>query len=417
MNLKTKQDNNDDYDFKTKVDLFFKQIAGYVRAALIDFKRSPMNLFFSIAYPVILILLFGAIFSEESGTFNGYDLYVQSGGDTGVEVAPGVNLNYTNIVLEVFEELETNESEPIFHLHYIPLENEQNEIIDPGAYLEKVEGYICLVLPQDFTQLAINYPPPTNVTVIMDKNSQSAQAAYNIVSNVINNLNLGMAGYNDTSIGINPQDIYLEEEIEYLDFLIPGIIGVTIMNNAVIGTINRHTFFKNQGIFRKLATTPIKKGQVVLGETIWQFVQGVLSIVAVLLFGWLVFKLPFGNALWIIQILDWKMIIISISAVISFTGLGMIGASLVKNTDAATAAGNFLTFPMMFLSGAFFDVSNIAGLNIVSKFLPLTYMIDAYRAAMVTNNTLVAWTNTGYSFAFGLVLLTIGILLIKMKEE
>ena len=400
-----------------KTQLFFRRIGGYISAALVDFKRSPMTIFFSIAYPVILVLLFGAIFSGSNVSFDSYTLFVQSGGDAGMEVAPGVVLNYTDITLSILEEMETNESEPIFLINYIPLHDSENNPIIAGEYMDEVGGDICLVFPENFTQKVLLGPLPVNVTIIRDMNSLSADISHSIIANVIQNLNLGIAGENDTRIGMVSHDIYLEEEIPYLDFLIPGIVGVTIMNNAVIGTINRYTFFRNRGLFRKLAVTPMKRGDLVLGESIWQSIQGLVSVLSVIIFGWLVFKLPNGDFGWIIEILDWKMIPILIAGVCSFTGLGMIASRLVKNTDAATAAGNFLTFPMMFLSGAFFDVSAVAGVNIVSKCIPLTYMIDALRASMVTNNSAIAWTNIGISFAFGIALLVIGILVTRISDE
>ncbi|MHA1186923.1 MAG: ABC transporter permease, partial [Candidatus Heimdallarchaeota archaeon] len=114
---------------------------------------------------------------------------------------------------------------------------------------------------------------------------------------------------------------------------------------------------------------------------------------------------------------DWKMLPITIASVLSFTGMGMIGARVVKNPGAATAVGNFLVFPMMFLSGAFFEISHIPVINVVSKFLPLTYVIDALRASMLTSNPIVAWTNIGISMAFGVVLFTIGVLITKITER
>ena len=107
----------------------------------------------------------------------------------------------------------------------------------------------------------------------------------------------------------------------------------------------------------------------------------------------------------------------AIASVLSFTGLGMIGARIVKNPGAATALGNFLVFPMMFLSGAFFEVAHIPVVNIISKMLPLTYVVDGLRAAMITNNPPIAWFNFGISMAFGVVLFVIGVFITRFDER
>lgn len=403
--------------FLTKINLFVKRVGAYITASFIDYKRSPLMMFFSVAYPIILILLFGAIFSDSNNSFSAFTVYVQSEGDEGYAFSPVQPLNFTDDFINTLQTMKTNDSESLFDVHFIPLKNAQNESINPGEYLEEVQGYISLVIPFNFTQEVLFNSEVTTLQIILDENSQSASIAYSIINNVIYQLNLGISGYNETNIGLETFNIYLEEEISYFEFLIPGMICVALMNNGVMGTISRYSFFRKQGFFRKLSTSPMKKAEVVVGEASWQFVQGAISIIAILLVGWLVFKVPSGDFSWIIGILDWKIILVTISAVMSFVGLGMIGARLSKNPDAATALGNFLTFPMMFLSGAFFDVSGVPGLNVISKMLPLTYLIDALRATMITENVSIAWSNIGISFAFGIVFMIIGILITKLTEE
>ena len=395
----------------------FKRIGAYISAALIDFKRSPLTMFFTVAYPIILILLFGAIFSDSNTAFTSYNLYIQSEGDDGflIQPSPPILLNLTDSLISTLTDIETNDSQPFFNINFIPFRDEQNNIIDPGTYLEEVEGYICLVIPKNFTQEVL-FDYPTNLTIILDKNSQSASISLSIINNVVYNFNLAVNG-SQTNLGMETIDIYLGQQIEYFEYLIPGIIAIAIMNNAVLGTINRYSYFKKQGFFRKLITTPMRKRDVVLGETFWQLIQAIISIIAILLIAWMVFKLPQGDFTWILRVLDWKIIPVAIAGVMCFTGLGMIGARIVKNPESGTAVGNFIAFPMMFLSGAFFDVSGVPVISVISKMIPLTYMIDSLRASMITNNPPIAWINMGISLAFSVAILIIGILLTKLSED
>jgi ABC-2 type transport system permease protein len=401
----------------SKFLIAIRRIGAYVSAAFIDFRRSPLTMFFTVAYPIILILLFGAIFSDNNVTFSSYELYIQSEGDQGflVQPTPPVFLNFTDTLITTLTEIQTNESQPLFNITHIPLVDEQGISVNPGSYLEEVEGYICLVIPENFTQKVL-FDYPIDLTVILDRNSQSASISLSIISNIVYNFNL-IVDNSTNNLGMETFDIYLEEEIEYFEFLIPGIIGIAIMNNAVLGTINRYSYFKKLGFFRKLSSSPMKKRDVVLGETTWQFIQGIISIIAIIIIAWIAFKLPQGNFGWVVEVLDWAIIPVAISGVMCFTGLGMIGARIVNNPEAGTAVGNFIAFPMMFLSGAFFDVSGVPVINIISKMLPLTYMVDSLRASMITNNVTIAWINIGISLAFGVGLLILGILLTKLSER
>ena len=83
----------------------------------------------------------------------------------------------------------------------------------------------------------------------------------------------------------------------------------------------------------------MRKRDVVLGETFWQLIQAIISIIAILLIAWMVFKLPQGDFTWILRVLDWKIIPVAIAGVMCFTGLGMIGARIVKNPESGTAVG------------------------------------------------------------------------------
>ncbi|NHJ33649.1 MAG: ABC transporter permease [Asgard group archaeon] len=398
-----------------EIRMSFRRIGAYISAALRDFSRSPLTIFFTIAYPLILILLFGAIFGDEGVVGVSYNLYIQSGTDEGFQISPTEHLNFTDDFVNIIKEIKRNDSKLLFEVHNIPLVDENSDPINAGTYLEEVEGYLALVIPSNFTQELL-FNPPINLTIIVDENSQSAGIAYEILSSVVYSFNLGIAGYNETKIGMETTDIYLEEQIEYFEFLIPGVIGIAIMNNGIIGTINRYSYFDRKGFFRKLSTSPMKKRDVVTGEASWIFIQGLISIIVILLVGWLAFKIGDRDFRWIIDILDWKILPISIAAVLNFTGLGMIGARLTKTAGAATAAGNFLSIPMMFLSGAFFEVAHIPVINVISKMLPLTYIIDALRASLITNNVNLAWINIGISFAFGVVIFIIGIFVTKLKE-
>ncbi|MFW9925060.1 MAG: hypothetical protein ACFFDW_17430, partial [Candidatus Thorarchaeota archaeon] len=152
------------------IRLFFQRQGAYISSALIDFKRSPMTIFFTVAYPIILILLFGAIFSGNGAANATYTLYYQSGIDNGYEIAPSVTLNFTQDIITIFQEMKRNDSSLLFDMKAIPELDEENNPIDPGIYLEEQSGYIALLIPDNFTQEVL-FNSPVNITLIVDPNS------------------------------------------------------------------------------------------------------------------------------------------------------------------------------------------------------------------------------------------------------
>jgi ABC-2 type transport system permease protein len=406
---------------KDKIKLFFQKIGGYTIAAFIDFKRSPMTIFFALAYPIIITLLFGAIFSGDDITMS-YTLYLQSEGDLGYTMGP-MTFNFTNDFITIMESIPNSENDSLVNVNCVSMNTTAGTTIDLGTHLEQVDGYIGIILPFNFTAETLTSPEQVILTIVRDENSASAKTVTQIIQEVMHSINLQantILNPGDPAIdhfGIDTVNIFLEEEIPYFAFILPGVIAVTIMNSASIGTVQRYAYYRQQGFFRKLATTPMTKGEYLISETLWQFILGVFTFVAAVLVSWLVFRVPLGDFGWILTILDWKILLILPISAISFVGLALVISRFVKNPDSAAGASNLLTFPMMFLSSAFFDVSTIPGLNVISKMIPLTYIVDALRSSMVTNQANIAWINIGISAAVAAVIMTIGILLTKIRHE
>jgi len=101
-----------------------------------------------------------------------------------------------------------------------------------------------------------------------------------------------------------------------------------------------------------------------------------------------------------------------------FTGLGMIIARFVKDPEGADAAANVITFPMMFLSGTFFQLSQMPQfLQTIAQVLPLTYVSEGLRAAMIFGQTEQAIVNTALVTILGIGFIVVGSLITKWEED
>lgn len=348
-----------------------------------SFFRVKSNLFWVFAFPLLLIIIFGAIFSNlgsEAVTLNVQDLD-QGPGSQQLLAA----LNETGMVKIKF--------------------------ISPSADLDQ---YIkdnslahVMVIPANYSSnLASNLTAP--VELRLDETVSTSQWAFNSVNGVIDAFNLQMAG-GEQKISLEVGSI-VQKRFTFLDFFVPGIIGLTIMTTCVFnvqGTISR---FRTNGIFRKLATTPMTPFEWLLSRILWHLFISFLTLAVIMGFGVLIFGMNMSVNLPVV------LMIVAGSAM--FSALGMIVARFVKNEETASMAANAITFPMMFLSGTFFQLEMMpAYLQQVAAVLPLTYMSQGLRDAMVYDNQAGAYFNLAVVAVIGVIFVIVAVLITRWEED
>jgi ABC-2 type transport system permease protein len=104
--------------------------------------------------------------------------------------------------------------------------------------------------------------------------------------------------------------------------------------------------------------------------------------------------------------------------VFAFTGLAMLVTRFVNEASSASVAGNLITFPMMFLSGSFFQVEAMPDfLQIVAKILPLYYVNEGLREAMIFNDTAAAIPHAIVISVFAIIVFVAGVFLTTWKQD
>ena len=365
-----------------------KIIMNDLGASMKTYIRSPGTLFWSFAFPVMLILIFGAIFS---GMGESYSLYVQDLDNSMGSREFLENINYTGVI----------------DIKMIPLQE------DLDAYIKDNRLKAVLIIPEGFGKTVWEAKQGDNVsmnlTLKLDPSQQTTNSIIEtVMSNSIQGLNLWIAD--------GKQIIELEREsvitkrYEFIDFFIPGIIGMSIMTSGIYGSIERNTKFKKDGILRKLSTTPITRAEWVLSKMLFMVFLAFISTAMIILVGVLVFGVS-------IQINLWALIII-ISGSLAFSGLGMIVTRFVTEEETADSAAGAITFPMMFLAGTFFPLEMMPPfLQAIAKILPLYYVNEGLRDAMILGDASGALWNSIIVLIFTAVVFTLGVLLTSWKEE
>jgi ABC-2 type transport system permease protein len=158
----------------------------------------------------------------------------------------------------------------------------------------------------------------------------------------------------------------------YIQFIFPGIIGMTILFSSIFSSISI-IWDKEFGFMKEMLVAPVSRVSIVIGKALsGTVVSTIQAIIILLLF-------PFiGLKLGILQILS----VVSISVILSFciASLGILIATFYENIESFSVIMNFIVMPMFFLSGAMYPVKLLPSLlSYFTMINPLTYGIDALK--------------------------------------
>lgn len=176
--------------------------------------------------------------------------------------------------------------------------------------------------------------------------------------------------------------IMREPGSRYIDFLIPGLLGMNLMGSGIWGLGFAIVDARRKKLMKRLIATPMPKHYYLLSFLLSRLVMLVVEVVAILGFGLLAFRVPLrGSPL--------DLAALCVLGSLSFSALGLLIASRVKTIEAASGLMNVVMMPMWIVSGVFFSSERFPDiLQPVIRALPLTAMIDALRANMLQGASL-----------------------------
>ena len=352
--------------------------------------RNPAALFFSLIFPLILVGLFGLIFSSTGGS---------------------------TTTLEVLDE---NPHSPLVGQFLSALNNTSivkvqlvtDPTVSPGsfsAWLGKNNDPVGLVIPADFTT---NFSAGRPVALTVFANPQDAAAggtALFAVSGVANAFNLAAA--NGTAlIQVPPAQGVGSAIYSYIDYLIPGLIGFSILTSPMFSMVDVTSSYRKEGLFRQLSLTPLSRGEWLTSRILWYIILTFAAGAIMLLVGIDGFGAHVRVTAGILPFL--------LLGPFFFVSLGMLAGAAAPTPETAAVIGNIITFPMMFLSGTFFPVSSFPPfLQAFARILPLYYVIDGMNQVMLFQNSSRALTDLAVIAVSGAVVFLLAIRLFRWRDE
>ena len=170
----------------------------------------------------------------------------------------------------------------------------------------------------------------------------------------------------------------------YIDWLIPGIVGMGIMSNGMWGIGFSIVQARMRKLLKRMVASPMRKSDYLLAQLLARLVFLAPEVAVPLGFGVLAFGMPVNGSLGAITV-------VTLIGALAFGALGLLLGSRARTFEAVSGLMNLAMLPMWLLSGVFFSASNFPRrVQPVIQALPLTALVDALRAVVLEGATLRA---------------------------
>ena len=178
--------------------------------------------------------------------------------------------------------------------------------------------------------------------------------------------------------------IIVEPGARYIDFLIPGLLGMNLMGGGMWGVGYVIVDMRIKKLLKRMIATPMRRSDFMLAMILSRLVFMIAEVFLLLVFGWLVFgmivKGPIGS-----------IVVVGLLGSMCFAGMGLLVASRAQKIETVTGLMNLVMLPMYVLSGIFFSAERFPKIFLpLIHALPLTALNDALRSVVLEGSSLAS---------------------------
>ena len=166
-------------------------------------------------------------------------------------------------------------------------------------------------------------------------------------------------------------------ELRTIDYLLPGILALSIMQLGLLATAQPLVALRVQGVLKRLSATPLPRTTLLTAYIAFRLTIAMFQTMLTVIIGRYAFKVVMVGSWW--QFSGWVLL-----GTLVFLSIGFFMAAVSKNEESCTAVGTVLNLPMILLSGVFFPVNHLSRVwEYIIMLVPLNYLADALRTTMV----------------------------------
>jgi ABC-2 type transport system permease protein len=313
--------------------------------------RDKTAIFFTVAFPLIFLFVFGGLFGNSS---NGVSFKVALLNESSTQASKDIAKNMNDGKI-------------------LKVNSEVTNLDEAKQRMNRGEIDATIVLPKDFGEVkqGTDYPSGQAQILYSQNNTQAGQTLQSVLQGEFKAVNAKLVD-NKEPFTVTSQQTN-DQSLSSFDYTFTGLLGFSIMGMGIFGPINIFPELKKQGILRRFHTTPIRVWQYFMSTMITQAATGLFAIAILFAVAIGVFHLKVvGNI--------FELGIYIVLGIMMILGIGLALGGWAKNERQAAPLSNIVVFPMMFLSGTFFPRFLMPEwLQTASSFLPLTPVIDGLR--------------------------------------
>ena len=321
-----------------------KATLAITKASLRSMLRSPSAIVFSLAFPIIFILVFGFIGGRSNYHF---------------DVALSQNCDTVNPIYSWMNA----DSNTIIHSGTI---EEKNAALLKG----KLDAIVDIKKSNDSNSVYQLTIQTSTVSI------QNGQLFRSVVKEVVSKISeTALPNFQKFAIIQTPPPVQARV-YQTIDFILPGQIGFSMLSAGVFGAAFVFFSLRQTLVIKRFFATPVSKTSIIIGEMLSRLIFQLTAALIIILIGKFFFHFTLVHGF--VTVLE--MLFLCGFGLIIFMGFGFIVSGLAKNEASIPPLANIITLPQFLLAGTFFSTNVFPKwLQPISKALPLTYMNDAMR--------------------------------------
>lgn len=320
----------------------FRALKALTIAALRSISKSPSSVVFTLAFPLIFILVFGFLGKSPMASVN---IGLATSVDTAQSLVQGLKQSG---VVNILEERDSAA---------LATKLQKGDI---AAILNvaNVDGTYKVHLQANATQA----DKIAQLRAIMERWVMTSDAQ-------LKERTASLLKVEETVVS--------SRRFNTIDFILPGQLGFSLLAASVFGTAFVFFNLRQTLVLKRFFATPVKRSNILIAEGLARMIFQIIGAVIIILVGKFVFGYTLVNGV----VTFVNMILLCIIALMVFMSFGFIISGLAKSESTIPPLANIITLPQFLLAGTFFSVEAFpAWLKPVSYALPLTYFNHAMRA-------------------------------------
>jgi len=350
---------------------YFRQLFGFFITSFKALWRTPSGWLFGFLFPVIFVIIFGFISNEAK---------------------PQIKVGFVYDDSAIYAPIKSSfEASSI----YVVTEKEESSTLNDDLANGNLDAFIQIKSKSEVL-LVTNANRPENVSAIKQT-----------LDKISSEITLARLDVQNKAFVVQTSELN-SRQTRYIDFVLPGILGYSIMTSAIFGVAYSFLTLRKDNVLKRFFAGPSKVSAFILGESvsrsIFILLQNILLlVVAATMFGYWP-RNGLGGFL--------EIGVVVFLGLLAFLGFGYVVAGLAKSDEVVSPVANLIVFPQFILAGTFFTVSSLPNwLQVVTKFMPLYHFNEAIRAISIDGarlldsqvitpiGILLVWTVVVYALA------------------